>query len=107
MVGAREVLAKAEDKDDGYLHVRLYVTCAAHENGSLLFATATEEHFGVKLVRESTLIGVPLVSPISVGSRTEGQQQVKFRGKTIEDQEFYDRFYQAVRKELAPAKPPR
>jgi len=103
-VGARESHVKTEDKDDGYVHVRVYVTCLAREIGSALFVTATEEHFGVKMIRESTLIGLPLVSPISVGSRTEGEQQVKFRGKTIEEQAFYDRFYKAVRENLSPAR---
>jgi len=79
----------------------VYVTCAPRGNGSTLFVTATEEHFGIRSVRDSTLIGLPLVSPISVGKRSEGEQQVKFSGKTVEEQDFYDRFYRAVRQELA------
>ncbi|HEX8962217.1 MAG TPA: DUF2242 domain-containing protein [Rhodocyclaceae bacterium] len=106
LVGARESHLKAEANDDGkeegYAHFRVYASCVARSAGSTLFVTATEERFGVKALRDSTLIGLPLVSPISIGTRTEGDQQVKFRGQTIEDQAFYDRFYRAVREELAP-----
>jgi hypothetical protein len=104
LVGAREFDVKKGGAETGYAHFRVYVTCASRGVGSTLFVTATEEHFGVEAIRDSTLIGLPLVSPISVGSRSEGDQQVKFHGETIEDQGFYDRFYQAVRTELAPAK---
>lgn len=99
-VGARESHVETEAKEDGYSHFRVYVTCVARAAGTTLFVTATDEHFGVKALRESTLIGLPLVSPISVGTRTEGEQQVKFRGETVERQEFYDDFYRAVRQQL-------
>lgn len=112
VVGAREDHVTREDKDEGYAHRRVYVTCAARDGGSTLYVTATEEQFGIKVIRDSTLIGLPLVSPISVGTRTEGEQQVKFRGRTVEEQAFYDDFYRAVRKQLGtvrlePAAPPR
>ncbi len=108
LVGARESHFTTEAKDDGkqegYVHFRVYVSCVPRVAGSTLFVTATEERLGVKGLRESTMIGLPLVSPISIGTRTEGDQQVKFRGQTIEEQAFYDRFYGAVRDELEPRK---
>jgi hypothetical protein len=104
-IAARETPVKNDSKEDGYAHFRVYVTCIAQTRGSALFVTATNEHFGVKALRDSTLIGLPLISPISVGSRTEGQQQVKLTGETVEQREFYDRFFQAVRAELAAVRP--
>ncbi|HEX8987986.1 MAG TPA: DUF2242 domain-containing protein [Rhodocyclaceae bacterium] len=99
-VGAREAPVKTE-KEDAYAHFRVYASCVPRDGGgSTLFVTATEEQFGVKPIRESTLLGLPLVSPISVGRRTEGDQQVKFRGRTIEEQDFYDGFYRSVRESL-------
>lgn len=105
VVGAREDHVTKEDKDEGYAHRRVYVTCAARDGGSTLYVTATEEQFGIKVIRDSTLIGLPLVSPISIGTRTEGEQQVKFRGRTVEEQAFYDDFYRAVRKQIAMLRP--
>jgi hypothetical protein len=88
-----------EDKSHAILQV--YVSCDQRMNGSTLFITATEEHFDVKTSRKSTLLGVPLVAPISLGTRKEADYQVKIRGETITDRKFYERFYQALQLELA------
>lgn len=87
-----------EDKSHAILQV--YVSCEQHGKGSTLFITATEEHFDVKTSRKSTLLGVPLVAPISLGTRKEADYQVKIRGQTISDRKFYERFYQGLNKEL-------
>ena len=88
-----------EDKSHAILQV--YVSCDQRMNGSTLFITATEEHFDVKTSRKSTLMGVPLVAPISLGTRKEADYQVKIRGETISDRKFYERFYQGLGQELA------
>lgn len=90
---------QTEDKSHAILQV--YVTCDKRMNGSTLFITATEEHFDVKTSRKSTLLGVPLVAPISLGTRKEADYQVKIRGETISDHKFYERFYQGLNQELA------
>jgi hypothetical protein len=88
-----------EDKSHAILQV--YVSCDQRITDSTLFTTATEEHFDVKTSRKSTLLGVPLVAPISLGTRKEADYQVKIRGETITDRKFYERFYQALQLELA------
>lgn len=80
--------------------LRLYVTCSQRASGSTLFVTATEEHFDVKTSRQSTSIGVPLVAPISISSESAVDNQVKTRGETVTDRDFYERFYRAVQQEL-------
>jgi len=87
-----------EDKSHAILQV--YVSCDQRMNGSILFMTATEEHFDVKTSRKSTLLGVSLVAPISLGTRKEADYQVKIRGETITDRKFYERFYEALQREL-------
>lgn len=66
-----------------------------------MFVTATEEHFNIKTSRKSTLLGVPIVAPISLGIRSETDSQVKTRGETVTERNFYNRFYQAVQQELS------
>lgn len=80
--------------------VRLYATCSQRAGGSTLFVTATEEHFDVKTSRQSTSIGVPLVAPLSISSKSAVDNQVKTLGETVTDSDFYERFYRAVQKEL-------
>jgi len=87
-----------EENRHAILHV--YITCDPHGGGSTLFVTATEEHFDVKTSRKSTLLGIPMVAPISFGTRTETDNQVKTRGETVTERDFYERFYRAVQREL-------
>jgi hypothetical protein len=90
---------QVEEKYHAILH--LYITCDQRAGGSILFVTATEEHFDVKTDRQSTTIGAPLVAPITFGSRSETDRQVKIRGETVTERDFYERFYRAVQRELA------
>lgn len=80
--------------------LRLYATCDQRAGGSTLFVTATEQHFDVKTSRQTTSIGVPFVPPLSVRSKSEVDNQVKTRGETVTDRDFYERFYRAVQQEL-------
>ncbi len=86
-------------EDDRRAILRLYVTCSQSAAGSTLFATATEEHLDFMADSESTSIGVPL-TPLSISSEREISKEVKIRGETVTDRNFYERFYQAVQKEL-------
>lgn len=90
---------QGEEKRRAILH--LCITCEQRQaDSSTLFVTAIEEHFDVKTSRKSTLIGVPIVAPLSIGTRSEADNQVMTRGETVTDREFYERIYRAVRREL-------
>jgi len=97
MVGIKEF----QIEENRHAILRLYVTSAQRAGGSTLFVTATEEHFDVKISRESTSIGVPLVVPFSFSTSAEVDNQVKTLGETVRDKNFYERFYRAVQQELA------
>lgn len=96
-VGGKEF--QVEDQSHAILQV--HVNCAPRTGGSTLFVTATEEHFDIKTSRKSTLLGVPVVAPISLGTRHETDNQVKTRGETVTERSFYQRFYRAVQQELS------
>lgn len=96
-IGSKEF---REDEENRAL-LRVYVTCISRDKGSSLFVTATEERFDIKSAHKSTSISLPLVLPISVSSSSETQGELKTQGETIDDKGFYQRFYKAVRKELA------
>lgn len=82
----------------------LHVNCEPHGGGSTLFATATEERFDVKTSRQSSSIGFPVLAPLYFGTVIESDNQVKTRGETVTQGAFYERFYRAVQRELAPPK---
>lgn len=80
--------------------LRIYATCDQRTKGSTLFVTATEEHFDVKTSRKSTSIGLPIITPLSISTRSEVDNQVKTLGETVTDKDFYEHFYRAVQQEL-------
>lgn len=96
LIGAKEFPIE----ENRHAILRLYVTCGQRTGGSTLFVTATEEHFDVKASSQSASIGVPL-TPLSISSKREIENEVKTRGETITDRDFYERFYRSVQKELA------
>lgn len=57
-----DLIGKKEfpSEEDRHAILCLYVTGSQRPSGSILFVTATEEHFDVKASSESTSIGVPL-----------------------------------------------
>lgn len=96
LVGVKEF----QIEDMRHAILRIYVTCVPQAGASTLFVTATEEHFDVKTRRETTSIGVPLLTPISISGTSEADNQVKTMGATVMDRDFYERFYRAVKREL-------
>ncbi len=83
--------------------VNIHVNCDQRRGGSTLYVTATEEHFDVKSLRQSSSIGFPVVAPIYYGTQSEADAQVKTHGETVSEREFYERFYRAVQRELSPS----
>jgi hypothetical protein len=97
ILGGKEF--QIEEKRHAILH--LYVNCEQRAGGSVLFVTATEEHFDVKTIRNTSSIGFPLLAPIYSRTTNEADQPVKIQGETITEPDFYDRFYRAVQRELS------
>lgn len=96
LIGTKEF----QIEDSGHGILRVYATCGVRAGGSTLFVTATEEHFGVKTSRHDTSIGLPILSPISISRQSQVDNQVKTLGETVWDEDFYDRFYRAIQREL-------
>ena len=98
LVGGKEF----QIKERQHAILNIYVNCEQRGGGSILFVTATEEHFDVESIRQSSSIGFPLVAPIYYSTQNEADRQVKIRGETVSEREFYERFYRAVQRELTP-----
>ena len=99
LVGGKEFQIEAQQ----HAIVNVYVNCDQRSGGSILYVTATEEHFDVKSLSQSSSIGFPMVAPIYYGTQSESDAQVKTHGETVSEREFYERFYRAVQRELSPS----
>ena len=113
MLGDGYVVTRSEDgrlqggkefqvDDKQHAVLTLYVSCEARAGAATLFVTATEEHFDVKAMRQSSSIGFPVLAPLYFGTQVEADGQVKIRGETVSENAFYERYYRAVQRELAP-----
>ena len=98
LIGGKEF--QVEEQRHAILN--LFVSCDQRAGGSTLFVTATEEHFDVKAIRQSSSIGFPMVAPIYYSTQSAAEGQVKTRGETVSERGFYERFYRAVQRELGP-----
>ena len=95
-VGSKEF--KKEEQQLAVLQI--HVHCVDSGHGAMLFVTAVESHFDVKQSREQTTIGVPIVAPIYLSRSSSSETQIKTRGETVDDRTFYERFFNAVGREL-------
>ena len=96
LVGQKEF----KQEKDRHAVLQLQVICSERGKGSALMATALESHYDVAQTKESTRVGLPLVTPMSVISSTTSEGQIKRSGETVNDRAFYDSLFRAVEKEL-------
>ena len=96
LVGAKEF--QIEEQQHAILSV--HANCEQRVGGSTLYVTATEDHYDVKAIRQSSSIGFPMVAPIYYGTQSEANGQVKTHGETVGERGFYERFYRAVQRQL-------
>jgi hypothetical protein len=89
---------KIDDVQFGVLEV--HAACMTAPVGAVLYLTALERHFEVKPQRSSTTVGIPLISPLSIGKSSSTDALVQTWGETIHDNRFYERIYEAVSSRL-------
>jgi Uncharacterized protein conserved in bacteria (DUF2242) len=86
-----------QPEDDVAVTLRLQVTCVHEdENSSTVFATAVEEGYKLQTVQGSVAAGVS-VATVTLPAMS-GRQLMLVRRETIQDPQFYARFYDLVQK---------
>jgi len=84
-----------QPEDDVAVTLRMQVTCVHEdENSSTVFATAVEEGYKLQTVPGSMSAGVS-VATVTIPSFS-GRQLMLVRRETIQDAQFYGRFYSLV-----------
>jgi len=84
-----------QPEDDVAVTLRLQVTCVHEdENSSTVFATAVEEAYKLQTVTGSVSAGVSIAT-VTLPS-TSGRALMVVRRETIQDPQFYGRFYDLV-----------
>ena len=96
LVGTKEY----REEKNRHSVLQVHVACEGGTTGATLFVTAVEHHYDVTTSRQSTGIGIPMVGPVTVNTKSESEGQVKTGGETVTDRDFYERFFRAVQQEL-------
>jgi hypothetical protein len=76
--------------------LEMNVVCVAREEASTIFANAVESVYTVKKSAQSASVGVPVIGSISVPLSGSSDSLVKIGDATVNDKEFYQRFFTVV-----------
>jgi hypothetical protein len=96
------VEAKKEFQPDDEHNVVLefHVVCKGVEGGAMVFASATQSEYELKKTRGATSLSVPSAGSISLPWGKTTESLIKVASKTIDDADFYRRFFVAVEWEI-------
>ena len=91
--------SRSEDVQNTFLEVN--VVCLPDNTGSTLFASAQVSEYALKKSSSAASVGVSALGSISLPIGQSADSLVKVREETIDDKDFYQRFFAAVGKTLA------
>jgi hypothetical protein len=76
--------------------LEMNVVCVARAEDSTIFANAVESTYTVKKNAQSASVGVPVLGSISLPLAGSSDSLVKIGDATVNDKEFYQRFFTVV-----------
>lgn len=91
--------SRSEDAQNTFIEVN--VVCVSENTGSTLFASAQVSEYALKKSSSSASVGVSALGSISLPIGQSADSLVKVREETIDDKDFYRRFFTAVGKTMA------
>lgn len=94
---------KSEDNRSTYIEMN--VVCLSDNTGSTLYANGVLSTYDLKRSGTSASVGVKAVGSISLPFGQSADSMVKVAEETIDDKDFYSRFFAAVNNNLSEAQP--
>jgi hypothetical protein len=86
--------------EDTHAMIEFNVSCALTREGTILYANALEKRYELKKHSQSAGISVPSIGSITLPWGSSDESLVMVSAKTIDDPDFYKRFYDLVDREL-------
>ena len=83
-------------QDDQNTFIEMTIVCLPETNGSTLFATGVLSGYALKKSTSSASVGLSALGSISLPIGQSADSLVKVSEETINDKEFYQRFFAAV-----------
>jgi hypothetical protein len=87
---------------DKHMEIAFHVVCASNGNGksSTMFASATQDGYGIKKSNSSASLGVSVLGSVSMPFAASDDSMVRVSSETIRSPDFYDRFFGAAERYL-------
>ena len=89
-----------QSSEDSHEVIEFNVVCASTRKGTVLYANALENRYGLKKSSQSAGISVPTLGSISLPWGSTNESLVLVASKTISESGFYKRFYDLVDQNL-------
>jgi len=89
-----------KSEDDQNTFIEMTIVCLPERNGSTLFATGVLSAYALKKSTSSASVGLSALGSISLPIGQSADSLVKVSEETINDKDFYQRFFAAVENTL-------
>lgn len=90
---------------DQHVEIAFHIVCAANGKGdrnASVFVSATQDRYALKKTNNSASLGVGVLGSVSMPFGSSDDSLVRVASETIRSANFYDRFFGAVERYLAP-----
>lgn len=90
---------------DKHVEIAFHIVCAANgkaDQTASVFVSATQDRYALKKTNNSASVGVGVLGSVSMPFGSSDDSLVRVASETIRSPNFYDRFFGAVERYLAP-----
>lgn len=90
---------------DQHVEIAFHIVCAPNgkaDHNASLFVSATQDRYALKKTNNSASLGVGVLGSVSMPFGSSDDSLVRVASETIRSGHFYDRFFGAVERYLAP-----
>lgn len=90
---------------DQHVEIAFHIVCAGNgkaDHNASVFVSATQDRYALKKTNNSASLGVGVLGSVSMPFGSSDDSLVRVASETIRSAHFYDRFFGAVERYLAP-----
>lgn len=98
--GAVEGNKNFQPRDDDHEQLVLRISCAPRGDKALVFVSAVQDRYALKKSPTSASVGVGALGSVSLPFGSNDDSLVKVASSTVQDKEFYGRFFQRLQQYL-------
>jgi hypothetical protein len=96
-----------QPNSESHEQLELRVSCVAHgQEGSWVFVSALQDRYALKKSATSASVGVGVLGSVSLPIGSSDDSLVRVASSTVQDSDFYKRFFARMAEYLPPPPPP-